>query len=60
MWEAARMKLVNCPSGFANALLNGSTGIVLWEFDKMVALLLVSGPQAGREWQFFSNHLCDA
>lgn len=53
------MKQVHCPPGFANSLLNGSNGIVLWTSNNVVTLLLVTGPKVGREWQFRADHLCD-
>ena len=51
------MKEVCAPPAFANASLNGSRGIVLWEWDYGIALYLISGPEAGREWQLAREHV---
>ena len=54
---SAGLVRVNAPAGFANALLNGSEGVVVQPSAIAPTVLLLSGPHAGREWQFQSDHL---
>lgn len=55
------MELTVCaPPEFANSELNGSRGILLWEWNDGVAVYLTTGPEAGREWQFLREHVANA
>lgn len=48
---------VAAPVGFTNRALNGSECVpVRWHGDA-VTVLLLTGPQAGREWQVSRAHL---
>lgn len=55
-----RIKELWAPPAFANSELNGSRGIVLWEWADGCALYLLSGPETGREWQFSREHVREA
>jgi hypothetical protein len=51
---------VSAPAGYANALLNGSSGIIVHRYRNREAIdtvLLLDGPESGREWQFNPDHL---
>jgi hypothetical protein len=55
------IRTVDAPGRFANSSLNGSECVVvhdggafLWSF---VTVLLLSGPESGREWQISRDHL---
>lgn len=49
--------VVDAPAKYANSSLNGSLGKVYSVGSWIVNVSLVSGPQAGREWQFNPNHV---
>lgn len=59
--EAGSFVRVAAPAGFTNALLNGSEGIVTHHNPiGITTVLLISGEQASRDWQFCSEHLAVA
>lgn len=62
MMRPMREVIVSAPTGYANALLNGSRALILEESPALgiTTVLLVSGRETGRVWQFKSDHLIDA
>lgn len=58
--SAAMKKItVNAPTNYANSMLNGSSGLLLsLDNDSGIAeVLLTTGKNAGRKWQFCLSHL---
>ncbi|TAN03100.1 MAG: hypothetical protein EPN36_13965 [Rhodanobacteraceae bacterium] len=55
--QVGEMKRVACPGGYCNASLNGSVGMVTVTGRQSVTLLLMTGSEAGRQWQFNPGHL---
>lgn len=55
--QVGEMKRVACPNGHCNAHLNGALGMVTVAGRHSVTLLLMTGNEAGRQWQFSPGHL---
>lgn len=55
--RTGEMVIVRCPMGFANRLLQNSIGRVLYSYGGITGVSLLSGPEAGRTWQFGTSHL---
>lgn len=50
--------VIHVPAGYANAELNGERVIVLSTTEIGITnTLIISGPLAGRYWQFCTGHL---
>ena len=55
--QVGEMKRVACPGGYCNARLTGALGMVTVAGQHAVTLLLMTGSEAGRQWQFNPGHL---
>lgn len=52
-----RIVVVDAPPPYANALLNGSEGLVVGEDPWALEVELISGESAGSRWQLSPKHV---